>query len=242
VLNRRRVATIGLLVCSIALSANLIRLHGGLNGSAMSAAVVPYTVVLREIWPDSGSGAPPVVRHTYALRSDGAEVTRSVELKATPLIQRTIAMPSGDRAEVDDVHELKTTTLEPLRRPARRDPSRNCAYQVAGNSQAALSSERIVGQESLGGHRAVIVVGHGTTSWLALDLGCAPLQRRFGPEADPSGLQKYESVAAGEPDPKLFEIPSSYREVAPSEFFRLPAKSINALKRDKYYEEHRSAH
>jgi hypothetical protein len=62
-------------------------------------------------------------------------------------------------------------------------------------------------------------VGHGAGNeeWFALDVGCAVVYSRTDFSSSISE-QRLISIAAGEPDAALFSVPSSFREVAPSEF------------------------
>lgn len=232
---RRAILWLSLSLVILALGANLVRLS---SEARETASPQPYTVVLRETAFSRTGEAKPGGTYTLAVRSDGATLLQSeVLVGPEPSSERTLAFATGLRIQVDDIRELKSTTFNTERRPSYRDPRADCLWNPGG--ERSYTGEVLAGRESVDAFRTVVIRAQGLTTWFALDVGCAPLKKRLGPEASPTNLKNYQSIRAGEPSVALFEVPAAYREVSPTEFYRLKQGEPYAKRAEDYYRTHR---
>jgi hypothetical protein len=207
---------IGLLV--VLLSFNLFRIgRSSTHAHSSVASIAPYTVTLQETAITKGLPDLRGSRQTSALRSDGAIVQIRELLPSSSsrqISQRTILFPSGERVEMDDIRELKSTTSlgEGWAAASVREPSSKCL-----NSRLGLpwvDSQQLVQEEVSDGRALVKVRMNQTVVWLAKDLGCAIVKAETG-RGDNAAYSRLDLVAihAGEPHPELFQVPAQYREV-----------------------------
>ncbi|MGH9682981.1 MAG: hypothetical protein ACRD4S_05155 [Candidatus Acidiferrales bacterium] len=165
----------------------------------------------------------------FARRSDGATSTRNQsfdQLGHDTGDGRVIDFSDGSEAWVfDDVASVVKSPAPPALLMARaRGAARNAA------SNCLYPGETLVGQEQIQGFLADVVklkpVGNAEmTVWLAPELGCAALETRSSDRqpdgtVKPAGETDLVSVTMGEPDRSLFEVPSNYASVMPSEAMR----------------------
>jgi hypothetical protein len=77
-------------------------------------------------------------------------------------------------------------------------------------------NQTVGGTEIIDNLRTIKIVAGKTTSWFALDFGCARIRQRmdFGPD----GASELDLVTLlpGEPSQELFAIPDDYKEGPPS--------------------------
>ncbi len=184
---------------------------------------IPYTVTLRETIhaPD---GTTRVSREiTEAVRSDGSTVAGSVSKG------RTIYFSSGLQVDTNDSDNTKTSMIMPNHNPAswQRDPNSKCLNSFAG--KPVSSPETFLGEETIAGYRTVKITTGKTaegviTKWYALDYGCARVKDRLDFSTTEFTEKELVALVAGEPDATLFDVPTHYREVPPSERILGPNK------------------
>jgi hypothetical protein len=173
---------------------------------------VSYTVTLREI-VHAPDGTTTVSREiTEAVRSDGSRVMGSDKG------DRMVQFSSGLEVDTNDKESTKTSMRHPKQDAAslQRDPISQCLNSIAGRPMSS-SQETFLGVETISGYQTAKIQSDIITSWYALDYGCALLKDRW--EFTPFEVTEKElvSLVAGEPTAALFEIPTHYREVPPSE-------------------------
>lgn len=208
---------------------------GAVRAEGSATAVVPssfveYTVVVKEAGREETSPS----RQTQAVRSDGATLLLLELVGRNVTSRRSLRFLDGLAVEIDDIRGLKSSTFNPRRPPSEilRDPRQQCLTAVAGSS---ASPGHAAGFETVGGHRAAKVIMGNTTAWFAVDLGCARLGSRTT-LGDSTHRKELELALAGAPDPVLFDVPDGYREVPPSELYRLDKASIPGIRHDTYYQ------
>jgi hypothetical protein len=84
------------------------------------------------------------------------------------------------------------------------------------------TSETFLGAETVAGYRTAKIAPAkdsegATTSWYALDYGCALVKQRWEFSTKEVSEKELVALVAGEPDATLFDVPANYREVPPSE-------------------------
>jgi hypothetical protein len=189
------------------------------------AKAVSFTVTLRSTVTTDTGQVREYSPETLAVRSDGARV-RLVHDGTGPV--RQVSFDNGLVVEFKDAARGKSTVYRPIDSSWILDPSENCARNVFGEEPGWASAVRGAATiEAIAGYRAARFMTGPTTSWFAIDHGCA-LIRRF--QSMPNGqVSRLEvmSLLPGEPDETLFELPESYREGAPSMFMPPPAEPCN---------------
>jgi hypothetical protein len=195
-------------------------------------AIVPYTVVLQEIAGRSHDTKGGV--YTFALRSDGAQVEQDEFLSDKIVVrQRQLNFTSALRIDTDDVRELKSSIVEDAPLPLR-DPGSDCTRSRPDT--LSLPSQTVVGHVSVQGYRTIGIATKYTTTWFAVDLGCAPL-RSTSNLGDQVSEKTAILITSGEPDSDLFAVGAQFKEVTPSVLFR--SRSLQAAeRRDSYYRAH----
>jgi hypothetical protein len=188
--------------------------------AAQSRSIVPFTVVLTEVSINSSGTRVPVSTQTLALRSDGSTVRK---LGPAGKGSRIISFASLVEVVVQD--EMKQTSTMGLRADpvlSLRSAWSRCVANMRGGA-VTRQAETVLADEQLGEYRTVKVGTKNTTSWFALDHGCAPIATRM--DFGEAGASETELLALipGEPDGSLFAIPASYREVSLSAHLREPS-------------------
>ena len=182
---------------------------------------IPYTVTLKETvhGPDGRTTQGP--EYTYSVRSDGSTLMRSVGKGS----QRILNYSSGLQIDTNDETLTKSSVNRPNENAAerQRDPDSKCLNSMAGKPVTS-PPERLLGEETIAGYRTAKIASDITTSWYALDYGCALVKDRWEFSATEVSEKDLVSVAAGQPDPTLFDVPAHYREVTPSERILGPQK------------------
>jgi len=228
---------VGLLI--IALSVNAVRLALLRHVHATPAVrAVPYTSILRQVGT-GGGGRQWSIDETQALRSDGSTCTKLVGPVVRGVTEnlRAVSFASGLRVRIKDLQEKKSTT-QSAGPPPLRDPNSSCL--LPSNPLGETSG----GEEINSGYRTVKVLGSDRTSWYAVDYGCALIKESWSWQTGDKNEKTIVALIAGEPDPTLFYIPTSYEEVPPSKFAesRVAAKAIEKYKElDRHYFSHRPA-
>jgi|GEM_PF-3461780 len=202
-------------------------------------AIHPYTVHVREISTGLDGMAPIVHDYVRAVRSGGSEVeiTRgpSKEMRSGIYEAKLIKLAEGLAVDTRNDTRIKTSRR---RNPqygdfsswwgmTHRDPASDCLRLFSGHTATTPSSEKITGESTIGGLRALEVTvsgtGNGLKVWMAPDLGCELVRQdlTFFAEGKQTGTseKRLVSYSRGEPDPKLFEVPENFEEVSPREAY-----------------------
>jgi hypothetical protein len=204
-------------------------------GGELVAARQPYTVVLRESLLLPSGDVTGQGTLTMALRSDGAYAERYEHFGIqNPLIQRTIDLASGINIVVDDIRELQTTRVKRVgaMSRARMDGTKDC---LQNSLREVVVPGNIVGKERIDGYATVKTLVNNTTTWFAVDLGCAKVKSRTRLEDGTINQKVADRITPGEPDQSLFFVPARYEEVPPSTFYALDATSKTGLQLDRTY-------
>ena len=211
-------------ICLAAQAGRLLHLRINARNIARAARVgrpIPYTVTLRETvhGPDGTTTAGP--EYTYAVRSDGSTLMGSVGRGS----QRTLYLSSGFQVDTNEGTNTKSSIRRPNENPARwqRDPDSKCVNSLAGMPMTS-PPETFLGEETIAGYRTAKIADGLTTSWHALDYGCALVKDRWEFSATEVSEKELVALVAGEPDAALFDVPAHYREVLPSERILGPKK------------------
>lgn len=181
---------------------------------------IPYTVTLRStIHGPNGTTTPG--EFTHAVRSDGSTLFRSVGRGS----QRTLYFSSGFQVDTNEGTNTKSSMRRPNENPAswQRDPDSKCLNSLAGKPMTS-APEMFLGEETIAGYRTAKIASGITTSWYALDYGCALVKDRWDFSATEVSENELVALVAGEPDANLFDVPAHYREVPPSERILGPKK------------------
>jgi hypothetical protein len=167
-----------------------------------------------------------VVReYQHAVRSDGSEadVFRSIAPDGRPALMRIVVDPNQLRRIVADGLTESTTTTHLSQEYAesfKTKPS-SCGAEPQAERRTYLGYETLrISRSVKSGSASTIVV----EQWLAPALNCYPLRETYLRPAegrDPIVVTEREvtSVTPGEPDSSLFDIPSAYKERAPTAVF-----------------------
>ena len=206
-------------------------------------APIPYAVTLRETIRSSDGRVTVGPESTWAIRTDGSRAIRIVEKKGS---QRILNFASGLEVNINELTNTKTSIMKGDWNPAvlQRDPTSKCLHSLAGRPMTSMP-EIFDGEETVNGYRTAKILRGGVTEWFALDYGCALVKDRWGFETGDTSEKELVALTGGEPNPSLFEVPSSAREVPPSERVLGPAKDCRGCdahvkerfqKLDKEYE------
>ncbi len=205
------------------------------SSGAPVAARTPYTVVLQESTRGSSGDVTLQSTMTMALRSDGAFLMQIEHFRGSPVIQRTIELPTGATVVVDDVRERRTSrwTRQGTSLRARMDSSRGC---IKNDIDESVFPGEIVGDADLiAGYDTVKVQSRGSTFWFARQLGCANVKSIMLMPGGGTNEKVATLITPGEPDSALFSVPDRYEEVPPSVFFEMEPNSATARELDRVY-------
>jgi hypothetical protein len=204
----------------------------------------PYTVYLKDDIHLAEGQVMSGGSYVFAVKSDGTygfQAQYLNEASRKHASQRLISSPNGDRMEIDDVRELRSTTRNTgvTFREALRDPRSECQRNYRGSP---LDRQPVRGQdESIAGYRAIVWKSGGTTYWFARDIGCALLKMRSDNGERGVTVQTATRIEDGEPTSAILTMPLRYREVKPSVLHRSKPGSRSAMSQDEYYVSHPSA-
>lgn len=180
--------------------------------NARVRSYVPYTVTLREIVHSSDGSVSTLPESIEAFRSDGS-VVRQFESG------RVFYFPqSGLQIKTNETMGIKTSMIGDSSPPgiSQRDPISECVNSYAGKP-FTHKPETFVGEEMVAGYRAAKIVRGSVTEWHALDYGCALVKDRWDFPTGDFSEKELVGLVGAEPNPTLFEVPTQYREVSPSE-------------------------
>jgi len=239
-LTSRRIAAAAFWIVVIMLSVNVVRFLSRNLVHAAAPKVVPFTSTLKEsATSPTKNDATGVTFFTFALRSDGstlAKITRNGDST------RMVEFVSKIHVDIKDLRELKSTrSWSGSRTPLLRNPNLNCQ---------AVPAETVVGEESVSGYKAIKLSKGERTSWFAPDYGCALVREVWRFNTGEVSEKTLVSLVVGEPDPTLFYVPNSYREVPPSQLGHSSSADPSCIdcakptrppydKLDEYYFAHR---
>jgi hypothetical protein len=201
---------------------------------------VPYTITYKIYASAPDKPAVLVADQIKAVRSDGASAQSSTFYHMDgerDRVERTLMLPGGIRVRTDDTLGVMTATKNATEDGAlssshQLDPSRSCAALVgAGGQSPSLTASA---GESILGYATYLLSNdlkrYKDQLWRAPSLGCATL-RILGQKVDTAtgavistSETEAVSVQAGEPDPRLFQLPSGLKNIAPSDMASLQAK------------------
>ncbi|MBP6823990.1 MAG: hypothetical protein KA368_20755 [Acidobacteria bacterium] len=180
---------------------------------------VPFTVKLSEVFHGPDGTTADTQESIWAIRSDGALVRHIMQKQSKQTSERTIKFISGDEVVINELTNIKSSTLEKGVNPARwqRDPASKCINSFAGTVMTSLP-EVVNGEEIVNGYRTVKITANNVTSWFALDYGCAVVRDKADWGAN-KGYSEHNlvSLVPGEPAPALFQVPINAKEAPPSE-------------------------
>ncbi len=200
-----RVVTWIFWVLTIAVLVDLAR-TGWFQPKRISAQPAPgssYTVTLDQTFTRNGQ-TRHVNTEVYAVRSDGSRMSRFSNSSTAPHpeVFRTLYLASGNMVHIREIAGLTSTKAISVPQPR------------SAMSSCALGSDTYAGQEFVNGFRAAKLTQGSTTSWYALDYGCALVHDKKIWDDGAVSEKTLVSLVAGEPDPALFHVPVGYREVS----------------------------
>lgn len=210
----------------LALNAGRLTYRRFFTPMAYASSPFPYTAMYVEQAFDNTGTLKVTNLYSEAVRSDGSKMfRRSGPLGAETHAYREIEFANGDYMQIDEIRGRKVTFPQfHASAPPLRDPESSCVLPKlnlpAGYKQV---NEVVVGEDKVGEYRTVQIKMDQTTTWYALDQGCAKVKVRyeFGSAVTEQNLV---SLIPGEPDGTLFRAPESFLEVPPSQL----ASCINA--------------
>ena len=178
--------------------------------------IVASTVVLRAVMREPGKPADERWLETRAVRSDGAIVRlEEGQTSAGPYVRRDIYLPNGVYIATDDVTELKNTSKFGPMLKLWRDPASNCLNTPEGVPR--IPDQKIVGRSRVDKFEVIQIHITFAIQSYAPELGCAMLHGEGVTTAKGSMAKEAVTIKVGEPDPSLFRIPASFREVSSAE-------------------------
>jgi hypothetical protein len=260
--------TLAVLFCTICValgvSVHLLRRHLTMTVSA-AASFKDFTIYKTE----GGKSRNPNDYHrevVEAYRSDGSHVTAElVNLDPRTPSRRTVWLaPEQQRIRIEDRVRSKTTWVGIQHGSRRVTTDPQCGFA----RMMPETKARMVGESQLLGVRTVVVEAehrlgdpsgqfYKTTTWTSPDLDCVTLkmtETRYEKDGTASGSFEMvvDKVVLGPPDPALFEVPTEYTELKPSQMFeRLVGRSdslgrpipkhvsARLTREDRQYEENR---
>jgi hypothetical protein len=181
------------------------------------AVVAPYTATFTERVQARDGRRISAPAQTLALRSDGAAVMQLGNGKTSV---RYVRFPSGIFAQVSDALRAKSTTQKQIQDSWIRDPRTNCTHSLVG--KIASQGEGNPSLEQVAGYRTARISAGNSTSWFALDHGCALIKRVIDYGDNEASYLDLVTLVPGEPSEALFSVPDDYKEGAPSEFVPPP--------------------
>jgi hypothetical protein len=217
----RKHVVIGLVVLAAVGGLALTAKKSGDWGKGVPAGnpgLIPYTAVIRETATHIDRSAADVTDLTYAYRSDGSYLRRTVDLKPDrSFSERVIQFASGVEITVNDLTNLKSTMVKRGNfAAAQRNPRGNCLTRL-DNKPFSQQEEKLLGEENYRGYRVVRVHNSGADFLYALDFGCAHVYDRIVFNEKESSEHNLVDLIPGEPAVSLFSIAPDVREVTPSE-------------------------
>jgi hypothetical protein len=177
-------------------------------GSATEPATfVPYTVSLEEVVISANGRETLASYQTWALRSDGATVSRLGRPKEGG---RTLQFPSGQRVVVNDRGGRKSTDYTTSRGGPIRDTRANCV----GRNEVLVEIREVAGYRAAS--LRLTAGSQSQESFRALDFSCAPLGSTMTSANGSRSVTRVTSFIRGEPAPELFEVGADLVEGPPS--------------------------
>ncbi len=193
--------------------------------------VRPFTLTTETYSPHGAAPDQPIRHEVVAVRSDGAQSTtstRTTALRARETL-RAISFPDGSSATIYYAIAAKTTS----RYKVREFAARRIARLAAPPPDCAIPGWLFVGYDTIAGRRVARLVagwrlhtsggfGWYVIEWHAPEVGCTSLaSKTYDPRTDGSPQlsreQRFVSLKLGEPDPAVFDVPTDYREMKPSD-------------------------
>ncbi|MGE5646733.1 MAG: hypothetical protein ACM336_13170 [Acidobacteriota bacterium] len=164
-----------------------------------------------------------------AYRADSSRATAPIDRSSSQARSVTL-LPEGMKVDISDRGELKSTRyfrVPPGTKTFRAWRGPRCEYQggipLAYKGQDVINGFEVYGYETVREEPPSKKILR--TAWFAKDLGCYEMKLHEEVQ-DGSGkvISVFERTAVkitpGDPDPSLFDVPPSYREVPPSEMER----------------------
>jgi hypothetical protein len=197
--------------------------------------VIPFTLKLESYTFEKTPQGELFHRTTVARRSDGATVLVGTSFGLLGLARGTTArkviLPDGQAFSVVD--GVAAFTKWPQRSEARLAAFKEQSFNPPAN--CVIGNENFVGYGTVLAHK-VMVTSHmfgrdKETHWRAPEFLCERLQSRVETQQPdgsftPASETRPVSLTMGEPDPTLFEIPSYYQSLKPSEVLQKDAARL----------------
>jgi hypothetical protein len=191
------------------------------------ASVRPFTALVYQTTSVPGNSIPTHTQfNTFAVRSDGS--TAALFYRADPAqngntvyFKKILDVPGKKKVVLNPFSQSSTTyPLLPKAVEGKAVKPMVACEGVPDNpilGYAVMRTEEKLGPDQIGPGMDEMRI----QSWLASSLNCIPIRREFivfkGGKELQHTIESYAEVIEGEPDPKLFEVPTGYVERAPSE-------------------------
>lgn len=198
----------------------------------------PYTLQVENRLFDATNNGVLLQRKTIGRRSDGAyasleTVGGKLGMRAGDQV-RKVTLPTGEYFMAHDALRAVTSyrSNDYRARQLNARPLRVRAVGCVGSKEQNIGNQNIMGQETVGVAKKTTLPGLRLTEWRALGLGCESL-RTVIEQQQPDGSWKVHneidavSLVLGEPDPALFNLPSDYAEMKPSDIEQKEVERIN---------------
>jgi hypothetical protein len=201
--------------------------------------VTPFTLKTETILYQQEPRGKVITRTTTARRADGVAAAIVTGLPQNDvkrsITERFISYSDGRAAEVIDLIRGVVEWPPPKNRDVhnRQDGKRANGTDCQGS---AGPGKYLAGYETLGEVRADVLKSvpkgsAGTTLWLAPELACQELASKMT-EVQMDGSfrmvseEKFLGIQFGEPDPRMFEVPTDYQKLIPSQARRMEYKKL----------------
>jgi len=220
VLNRR-LRTFIFWAAITGLAFNALRTHAPAIKAAMRVPKpFAYTVVLDMVTVQSNGSAPLTTRLTSAVRGDGSRVFELTHVTPDkPFSQRIIDFANGEQLTIMEHKATKSTTFDPVNSKPTRwllDAGNNCL------STSTSTPQQTLGEEIVDGYRTIKIASGQS------------IHDRFEWSDGQVSEKKLVTLIPGEPSPSLFDDPSGFEEIPPSQMF-----SGSLKRQEEYYQSHR---
>ncbi len=227
------------------------RIISSVHAQSNTPAIRPFTLTTELFSPQSIPPDQPFHHVVLAVRADGARsTTENVHGRKRLLAGETVRavlFPDGTTVSIFPFIAAKTSPPHKHAVTAARAISR----LLNPPPDCAIAGSRLVGYDTVGGWRvagleyASDALGSYVIEWDAPELGCTKLQYKAY-ERQPDGKfrlgaeGRFVKVELGQPDSALFDVPTDYQEMKPSDVVHLLARRYNETlggDQEKFYED-----
>ena len=173
------------------------------------SVAIPYTATHEELWVGPHGEDKGHATHTFARKADATTlvIDGKISVLRYAAEDRTVEFTHED----NKIFTMGTGAVRTV------TENEDCVH-------VPVDAERI-GEDTLLGHPAAHIRINGGAQvtidrWHAKDLACLELQTVYTSNDGSRDIQKFTALTIGEPDEKLFQLPSNPVEVTPREFFK----------------------